>query len=915
MATYYWIGGSGTLNDYTHWSTTSGGSPLTAWPNNPNSATNITNTLVGATGTLLQNGSVDDNFLQVTLPFTINFLGTPYSSIFVGSNSYITFGTGSSVYSNLSASNPALPKIMLGSADNSYQRIYQEITGTTPNRVCRIRYEGTASVGGITGSPTIVWEALFYENIPNQIDIQVGSHARLTGVFGVYGAATHVLPIPPTQNTGTRIVTVTETITTLYFLTTDDIVFNSASGSANYTVTASTSTFTVGNVTINGPSTGTLTIGLENINVYGTSFSIAASGVVISTQNTIPLVFKGNNSNQTIITNAVVINCPVVIDSGTTTGAVVLGGALSLYRADGTNIGVTITSGTFTTSNYNITCGSFNSSNSNTRTINLGSSTITLGTVTGFSTGTLDFTTSTGLTFNCGTSTITTATNATYFYIYGGGQTFYNVTINGTYGASTLFISGTNTFNNLTVNIGNFSNSALGVAIANNITITGTFSMYTPANWPSNRMFLASATQGTPVTISAGGVSFRDVDFQDITATGAAIPWSGVRLGDCTGCSNITFAAARTVYWNGSGTNMNFWGSGSTYGWTTSIGGTPDVLNYPLPQDTAVFVDTGLSSGSSIGATTNDSWITRYGTLDFSQRTLPLTINVYISQYINYITKGAIYKDLKLSSAVTMLPVSASVNSHFFKFRGNTTSNIYPNNCTAGGQWAIDKAPTVSVVLQGNFTAQSTNYFMLYQGILNLNNYTLNTGIFYIGGTAIRNLDFSTNGKITCTATASSVFQITNSTNVSFSGTGILNIEGTTSSISLGSITVFPVTLQVNPTISLTITGGVTFNNITTTTSNAKTIIFPTGTTTFNNWNLNGTSGNLVTLQSSTAGTKANLKNNSGTPFNMSYVSVKDCAGSPTNQWKALIKNGCVNAGNNTGWVFTPNSGMLTFFT
>jgi hypothetical protein len=123
-------------------------------------------------------GNNDDGFWTLNLPFNITFLGTSYSTIYVGTNHYVTFGGGSSAYSDFSATNPNLPKIMWCAADNSVQRIYYGVEGSSPNRTYRVRVEGTADIRGTEGSPTMVNEYVFYENEPAQIDLQLGVNAR-----------------------------------------------------------------------------------------------------------------------------------------------------------------------------------------------------------------------------------------------------------------------------------------------------------------------------------------------------------------------------------------------------------------------------------------------------------------------------------------------------------------------------------------------------------------------------------------------------------------------------------------------------------------------------------------------------------------------------------------------------------------
>jgi hypothetical protein len=146
------------------------------------SVTTITNSLLGA-GALSFSltptvGNNDDGYWTLNLPFSISYLGNSYNTIYVGTNHYLTFTNGSSVYTNLGPSNPNLPKIMWSCADNSVQRIYFGVEGTAPNRTYRIRVEGAASTFGNVGSPTMVNEYVFYEATPAQIDLQLGVNAR-----------------------------------------------------------------------------------------------------------------------------------------------------------------------------------------------------------------------------------------------------------------------------------------------------------------------------------------------------------------------------------------------------------------------------------------------------------------------------------------------------------------------------------------------------------------------------------------------------------------------------------------------------------------------------------------------------------------------------------------------------------------
>lgn len=160
--------------------------------------TNITNSLLGAlsltSSTTPTSGNNDDGYWTLTLPFNVEFIGLSTNRVYPGTNTYITFGGGSLNYSSLSFSNPAFRKIMMSCADNSCQRLYYGAEGSSPNRTYRIRYEGTALASGTLGSPNMVYEAVFYENAPSQIDIHMGINNRYpvaAGVAASFATSTH----------------------------------------------------------------------------------------------------------------------------------------------------------------------------------------------------------------------------------------------------------------------------------------------------------------------------------------------------------------------------------------------------------------------------------------------------------------------------------------------------------------------------------------------------------------------------------------------------------------------------------------------------------------------------------------------------------------------------------------------------
>jgi len=137
----------------------------------------------------LSAGGSDDGYWAINLPWAINYLGTEYEWVYPGTNMYLTFGLGSTVYSGLSATNPAIPKIMVGAADNSAQRLYHGVEGTAPNRTYRIIVEGNASTSGTLGAPGMRMEYVFFENDVRRIDLTIEQNNRRTNLGGGFSTA------------------------------------------------------------------------------------------------------------------------------------------------------------------------------------------------------------------------------------------------------------------------------------------------------------------------------------------------------------------------------------------------------------------------------------------------------------------------------------------------------------------------------------------------------------------------------------------------------------------------------------------------------------------------------------------------------------------------------------------------------
>lgn len=148
--------------------------------------------------TLLFSGNDDEGFTQTaTWPFTFTLNSIGYTSCFVNYNSFVTFGSGQSIFSGLSASVPALPKIHLGAGDASCFKIYTKIGSDS----ARIRYEGCFPYNA-GSSNTFVELAFFPPTAAGDqfVEVRVGSHAKTSGPFMIANTTTSYASSAITQN-------------------------------------------------------------------------------------------------------------------------------------------------------------------------------------------------------------------------------------------------------------------------------------------------------------------------------------------------------------------------------------------------------------------------------------------------------------------------------------------------------------------------------------------------------------------------------------------------------------------------------------------------------------------------------------------------------------------------------------------
>jgi hypothetical protein len=655
----------------------------------------------------------------------------------------------------------------------------------------------------------------------------------------------------------------------------DSVFFNatSNSGTTAFTVTMANTPRLCNDFTASGLD-GTMTLAGSGIGLT-VSGSLAFQSTNFTRTYTGTTTFNATTTGKTINTATVAFGADVTFDG--VGGGWTLSAALSVT---GTNA-ITLTNGTLDTSgsNHNISSSTFSSNNANTRTLTLNGSTFTLSGVSASA-----WNINASLTLNVGTSTIAFSANGPTFA--GASRTYYAVSFTATAAGDNIkAITGSNTFTNLTF----ATPSSAGLnrcTVGGNQTVTGTLAA-TGSNG-NQRLWISSDVIGTSRTLTCAAIAaMSDVDFSDITIAGAVGTLSGTRLGNAGGNSNITLGAGTTKYWN-----LAAGGNWTANAWATSSGGAVATTNYPLPQDTAIIEDAGLNTSATITIPNN----LNISAVNMSTRLNSMTFDTSADSPTFY---GNFSSGVGVSIAGTDTIIFSNRSTKTIDSNGVNFSQPIEINAPGGGIQLI------------NNDIITTETVQLTNGTLDLNGKSLNIASFSTA-TGTKNITF--NGGLLILFSSGNAFNNaapTGFTTTAGTGTGRIVLSSSTPMNFIGGGSTYNCTLQVDNFSgigALTITGSNTFSDI----SNAvvpAAFIFTAGTTnTFTNFSLAGTAGNLVTLRSSSAGTRYTLSDSSGI-VSVSYLDIQDSAATGGASWRAYTTNGNVDSGNNSGWLFSAGGG------
>lgn len=430
----------------------------------------------------------------------------------------------------------------------------------------------------------------------------------------------------------------------------------------------------------------------------------------------------------------------------------------------------------------------------------------------------------------------------------------------------------------------NFSSLSKTVRLGDNFTSTGTVVGFTAGTLDLNGKTLSCVTFDSTFT----DLEVRVLAFNsgNITVTGSnSTVWA------CENLTNFSYTGTPTV---------NFTYSGSTGTRTISNGNTAGGTE-------ANAVDFNIVAGGDLVTSSNLSVVRNF------------TVQPAYTGTNNIFSGGFVYGNLLLSpnqlSSSTTSAVTFAATSGVKTITTNGIA-LFRNMIFdgVGGTWQLQDAL--------NFGA-SGRTLTLTNGTFDANNYSVTGTRVSSSNSNVRTLKLgSANWTMTGgSATGTTVeWDFTNTTNLTVTGTGLIALNSFQVAVFQGGSRSWP-GLVLDPLVAGAaqrwIYGSNTFGSITGTTLNYS-VSFEAGTTqTVDTFNVSGTAGNLVTLNSLTPGTRWNIAKNTGGKVLVSYVSITDSAATPAGYWFAPTSQGNVDGGNNTGWNFASTgsaNGFLMFF-
>lgn len=639
--------------------------------------------------------------------------------------------------------------------------------------------------------------------------------------------------------------------------------------------------------------------------VYG-NFTLSSTMTLLTGSNV--TTFAATSGTQTITSSGQTMDFPITIDGVGTT--VQLADSLVM----GSTRTFTVTNGTFNANGFNLTVGIFSSSAATTRAITMGSGqwTVTGSGATIWNCATLTACTFTpsalGINFSysgaVGTRLVShgstaggTETNAISINVTAGSDTFSISNSSATMNLNYTGFSGTAPNFNLTI----YGNLTYGAAMTVQAGFTITFSKTTAGTQlvTSNGVSVDRALTinvGTTTTVSFAD-DFNGGSTRTITVTQGIFDDGGkiVSVGYLASVNSNVRSVLISGILNLTGFNGVSWNTSTATNLTFTQTGVINMTYSGSSNTRTIRTAATLASSPSINITAGTDIINFTG-----------ANNLNFTGFAGTITNNAtatIFGFLTIPSGITI--TSASTSVIFAATSGTKTITIVPQiNLPitingVGGTFQLGTALDMSGVSQRTFTV--TN------GTFNTVGYSLTCAIFDSSNSNTRSISLGSS-TVTLTGTGT-VWSLSTTTGLTFSaGTSTIKLNNASSSSKTfagGTLTYYNLQLTGAGTgtfIIGTTSSTTTFNSLIADTGPKTVQIFAGKTLNVTLLAINGTAGNLITLQSTISGTQWNIVSTTGNPLSVQYVSLQDSNASPP----FFFAYGSVDVSNNTGWSFKP---------
>jgi len=813
----------------------------------------------------------------------INFTGATWTTGFT-----FTMSTACDLYGSLIL----ITGMTLGAATQTYTlrgrhgitRVLDTAGLTLTKAVIQDNWEGTYQIGA---GDFILAAAQTYTLTSGNLDLNGNTFS--TGIFNTTGTVTRAILDVATGGsflvTGNATTVWTSAVST--GLTCTPIIdFNYSGATGTRTITGSSTELGSAHFSITaGTDATTITAGIRSLNFTGYSGTTANSVRTIYGNLTVPntgthtgganaTTFAATSGTKSITTNTKTLDYPITING--------VGGTFQL--ADNLTMGVTrtltVTNGTFNTNSFVLSTGLFTMSGV-AQTINLGSETHlltgtgtvftgTLGTLSGSYTLKISDISATGITFA------------------GGGRQYNNIWFSRGLSTGTNTITGANTFASFvdggtTAHIDTFP-----------ATTINTFASLAITGRESQLITLSSATAGTRTILidTAGTNTCNYILAKDTLVSGGATWVGGANSSFINSVGWSDLPAAPTRYWV-SGGNGN-WSSNTN--WSATDGG-PRYASIPT-GDTDVFFT--ANSGSGISTINSASAV---GNLNFTGFTGTLA------------GSGALTLNgsLTLGSGMTITYTGAIGTDLTFANNTITSNSKTLLSAVTLGKALLSSYVTDSWTLQDDFSATG---LVLTQGTFNSNNKALTLGSFNSVNSNVRTLNLGTNTwTITGTGTAWRIVGLVGITlNPSTSTIKMTNTSSSTVTFEGGVLTYNNLWFARGASSGESQVGvNTTFNDIKDDGTIAHNLSFQANmTTTCNTFTVNGNPGNVITIKSTTPGTRFVLNNKK--TIVSDYLSISDSVvtGTAYAGANSVATNTIgVTTSDNVGWIFAAPSTVI----